>query len=318
VQVPLAQLNRLLITSYLIPLNDNGRCRRVLMTRKLKVGDEEKVESFLSKFAEYTMFMRSNLLRAGFEFNDEIYQGDYLGSFNQEGDIIGILAHYWNGNIMMQAQDDEVLDTLVCQFKKNAHRPVAGIIGEHNQVMSVIHKLDLMEAPYSLNRKEGLYYLSLKSLCQPKMLASSSYELIEASKLKRDILSEWITGYQIEAFGAVNDEKLPQRVKEQVEGLVRGDCWVLKVDDKAVSLSGFNATLPEIVQIGPVWTPKRYRCLGYARTLIALVLQSAMKRGVKKAILFTDNPPAAKAYEAIGFNKIGSYHLALLKSPMKL
>jgi predicted GNAT family acetyltransferase len=34
---------------------------------------------------------------------------------------------------------------------------------------------------------------------------------------------------------------------------------------------------------------------------------------VEKAVLFANNPAAVKSYEEIGFKKIGTYRLALLK-----
>lgn len=49
-----------------------------------------------------------------------------------------------------------------------------------------------------------------------------------------------------------------------------------------------------------------------------LTLQKAKQEGIKQAILFTNNPAAIKAYEAIGFRKIGLYCLALLKNSVYL
>ena len=120
-------------------------------------------------------------------------------------------------------------------------------------------------------------------------------------------------------MGSDDNEILNKHVESFVDRMINGtDCRVLLIDGEPVSLSGFNARLPDIVQIGPVWTPTEYRSRGYARTLVALTLQKERKQGVQKAILSTGNPVAAKAYEAIGFEKIGSYCLALLKEPIDL
>ncbi len=92
--------------------------------------------------------------------------------------------------------------------------------------------------------------------------------------------------------------------------------WALVVDGIPVALSGFNASIPQAVQVGPVWTPPPYRNKGYARLLLALTLQQAKQRGVEKAILFTHTPAAIRAYIALGFENIGSYRLAILKTPL--
>ncbi|MCP3673000.1 MAG: GNAT family N-acetyltransferase, partial [Gammaproteobacteria bacterium] len=127
-------------------------------------------------------------------------------------------------------------------------------------------------------------------------------------------LIHWLKAYNIEGLGKEDNEALGQHVEEGMEKAT--DRWALLIDDKPVSLSGFNAKLPEIVQVGPVWTPPKYRNRGYARALVAMTLQKARQEGARKAILFTDTPAAIKAYEAIGFEKIGAYRLALLKQPL--
>jgi len=44
-----------------------------------------------------------------------------------------------------------------------------------------------------------------------------------------------------------------------------------------------------------------------------------LSEGVKKGILFTgeDNIAAQRAYEALGFRRIGDYSIVLLRSPLK-
>ncbi|HAI29666.1 MAG TPA: N-acetyltransferase, partial [Thalassospira sp.] len=63
-----------------------------------------------------------------------------------------------------------------------------------------------------------------------------------------------------------------------------------------------------------VWTPPEERSNGYARILVAKTLLAVRARGVKRAILSTDSEAAAKAYEALGFKKVGRYRLALLRA----
>ncbi len=71
--------------------------------------------------------------------------------------------------------------------------------------------------------------------------------------------------------------------------------------------------LPEIVQIGGVWTPPALRGRGYARAVVAGSLVAARKRGVQHAVLFADplNPAAKRAYLSLGFRIVGDYGLVL-------
>lgn len=93
---------------------------------------------------------------------------------------------------------------------------------------------------------------------------------------------------------------------------------MLLLDGTPVSLSAFNARLTDMVQVGPVWTLPEHRNKGFSRLLLWYTLTQEKRNGTKKAILFTDNPAAIKAYQAIGFANIGDYRLALLEKPMNL
>jgi predicted GNAT family acetyltransferase len=285
--------------------------------RQLQTGDEILLERFLSHHAETTMFMRYNLQAAGLNYQQESYHGEYFGSFDNAGAINGVLAHYWNGNIMMQATDRHLLKDLVHLWRPTISRPVAGILGADDQAETVIQELNLTNAPYSINRTEGLYSLDLNTLSMPP--SAKRYTMVKAQAIDRAVLAQWLKAYNIEALGARDGDALEQQVNNHINKILQeARAWVLLVESQPVSLCGFNATLPDMVQVGPVWTPPDQRGQGFARALVALALRQAEQQGIKKAILFTDNPAATKAYEVIGFKKIGVYRLALLQEPINL
>jgi predicted GNAT family acetyltransferase len=59
--------------------------------------------------------------------------------------------------------------------------------------------------------------------------------------------------------------------------------------------------LPDVVQVGGVYTPPALRGKGHARLALALHLAEARGKGVGRAILYAFSEPAARAYRAIGF-----------------
>ena len=287
--------------------------------KKLQDSDQEKLEQFLSGYPETSMFLRSNMKRVGLEYQDKDYHGDYFGAFDKAGNVTGVLAHYWNGNIMMQAKDQSILSVLIDAFRNAATRPVAGILGVDDQAKTVIDELLLSDKNYSTNNSDSLYSLDLDTLSFPPHFDSSNAKIIDANEVDKAILTRWLKAYEIEALRSDDSKALDKRIENQVNRIINGtDCWALLIDDEPVSLSAFNARLSNIVQIGPVWTPPEYRSRGYARALVAMTLQKAREDGVKQAILFTDNIAASKAYKAVGFEKIGLYRLALLKRPHKI
>src|SRR2546430_16119428 len=83
----------------------------------------------------------------------------------------------------------------------------------------------------------------------------------------------------------------------------RGTDWLLVAGETPVSYAVFNAMLPEVVQIGGVWTPPEFRGRGYARGVVAGSLVAARKHGVHRADLFADpaHYTTRRAYLYFGF-----------------
>nr|WP_255743953.1 GNAT family N-acetyltransferase [Aliiroseovarius sediminis] len=115
----------------------------------------------------------------------------------------------------------------------------------------------------------------------------------------------------------------PERLDEEAQGrtdraLETGDVRIMEVNGQPVAMTAINARLPDMIQIGGVYTPPTLRGKGYARRVVALHLAEEREQGVTNAILFASGPAACRAYEAIGFRHIGSYALAILKEPVIL
>lgn len=72
----------------------------------------------------------------------------------------------------------------------------------------------------------------------------------------------------------------------------------------------------DAVQVGGVCVPPAVRGQGLGGAVVALQLAELREQGAKVAILFAANAAAARAYERIGFQQIGSYEVALLKAPI--
>jgi predicted GNAT family acetyltransferase len=77
-------------------------------------------------------------------------------------------------------------------------------------------------------------------------------------------------------------------------------------------MNGINARAGQEVQIGGVYVPPGFRGQGRAGRAVAAQLAAARDGGARTAILFAGSAPAARAYERIGFERIGTYRVALL------
>jgi predicted GNAT family acetyltransferase len=131
---------------------------------------------------------------------------------------------------------------------------------------------------------------------------------------ERDLLCSWRTAYDIETLGSTDSEETRNRAAGALDRqIAEGNAWVAVRNGEPISLSAFNATLPDIVQLGGIYTPPENRGRGYAKAAVAASLIAARERGASRAVLFTSNPSAARSYEAVGFRRMGDYGLVLLK-----
>jgi predicted GNAT family acetyltransferase len=111
-------------------------------------------------------------------------------------------------------------------------------------------------------------------------------------------------------------EDFDQKAASDIDSYIATDTHrVLYEGDRPVAMTGFNATLPEAVQIGAVYTPPADRSRGLARRAVAMHLQEALAGGVTDAILFAASPQACKAYEAVGFARKGDYAILVYEEP---
>ena len=287
--------------------------------RVLTDDDAADLTNFLRQYRETSMFMLSNLRSAGLTYVDKVYHGTYLAAFDRDSNIAGVLVHYWNGNVIMQSPDIQVLQNLVTYFKSIVKRTVSGVLGENTQAKFTMSQLGIYSDKFSTNSSERLYALDLKYLKMPEIRPVNNLRIVDVGEIPASILLVWIRAYNIEALGYDDGELLDARCQAHTERLREGsNCWALLNKGQPVSLCAFNACFEDSVQIGPVWTPPKSRNNGFARYLLAGTLKNAIVQGTNKAFLFTDEPSAERAYRALGFNPIGQYRLAILGEPVTI
>ncbi len=273
------------------------------------------MEAFLLPKIHSSMFLIGNSRAAGLDDHGERYQGTYAGVYDNDK-IVAVAAHYWNEILVLQAPVH--INNLVRTVLSNSGRSLKGLIGPGDQVGVAGEILGLEAQDIRFDDMEFLYSLELESLNVPDILTSGKVQgrLIQAGDI--ELVTEWETAYRNEALGEPEGPELREQCRETVEhSVLEQTAWILVRNGQPVARTAFNAHLKEAVQVGGVWTPPEWRNCGYARAVVAHSLLDAGRRGISTAILFTPekNYPAQKAYEALGFERIGDYRLLFLKSP---
>lgn len=269
-----------------------------MRTVLLKPGDEPRIEAFLRAHADSSLFLRSNLRAAGLVYDGQPQQGTWVAQ-EEQGALVGIVCHAWNGNLLFQAPNHAV--DLARFAQEQSRRKVEGLVGPWEQLEQARRALDLDAIPPTFSALEDLFALPLARLIVP----SGDWECGRVTPEDVEVAAERRSAFIVEALG-----QKPNRSRESVTA---GNYFVLRIEGRIVSSGCFNAQLPDCVQLGGIYTPPAERNRGHARKLVAGMLREAREKGVTRAVLFTnhDNMGAQRAYKAVGFQRVGDYGLVL-------
>lgn len=282
------------------------------MLRRLTASDRAELDSFLLRHRASSMFLRSNLFHAGVTDGPARFQGLYVGCI-ENGELVGVAAHYWNGNVIVQAPEHAraCVDFVLAE----SGRQVVGILGPWAQVQAVQPETVLDTRRLGKVVPEYLYALEIARMHVPSALRAGSVTLRAAAESDLPILLRWRRVYDRITMGFPEHTIDDAKNAVMLRGLISDGClWVLEESGVPVAMTAFNATLADSVQVGGVFTDANARGKGYARCAVAASLQLAQAKGVRDAILFTEatNVPAQKAYEALGFDRVGDYGMVVL------
>ncbi len=282
--------------------------------RQLKPGDDLLLSDFLESRADSSMFIRNNLRRSGLEDTGLAYSGTYVGALSA-GRIEAVAVLYWSGTLMVQAPYH--LGPILQHLIRLAARPVRGILGPLGQTDEARQLLGRSRAPVLKASREDLFALRLDRLEVPEHLAAGRWTSRRPRRDELATLVDWRVLSVTETGAAAQpDERTRADADEVIRSLDRdGALWVLEVDGRIVSMNSYNATMPDMVQIGGVFTPTDLRGLGFARACVAGSLVAGRRAGIGRSVLFTpkDNASAQAAYRAIGFRVVGDYGIVMFE-----
>jgi GNAT superfamily N-acetyltransferase len=278
--------------------------------RQLVPGDELVLEDFLGLHRDSSMFLRANARRVGLLDEGQPYQATYAAAFRGQ-QLVGVAAHCWNGMILIQAPEHAAEVARACVAL--SRRSIRGLSGPTEPVRHARAALGLVNAHTAMEEDEGLYALSLSDIIAPAALADGTIVCRMPNPSERDLLCDWRLAYDIETLGSTDTAETRHRSAAFLDAQIAdGNAWIALHAGAPVSLSAFNAALPDVVQLGGIYTPPEWRGRGFAKAAVAASLLTARERGVSRGVLFTSNPSAVRTYEAVGFRQVGSYGLVLL------
>lgn len=267
-------------------------------------GDLDDIRAFLKQRDWQAMFPLVNLDRHGIDGGHPRAVRMWL-SRDDCGAVTDVLSVTKEGMVMPMlpsgdwAAAAKVLDGLM----------TFGFVGPAEQCRPLKAAMGLTNAPATLDHDEPQFLLGLDALRMPP--APEGERFVSIGDAPRAVVEQWRVDYDVEAL-RMDRAKAEAEGSAEIAGYIAADSHrVLMAGGEPVCLTGFNAALPDIVQIGGVYTPPAHRGRGYARRAVALHLAEAKAKGASRATLFSASDGASRAYRAIGFEEVGRWTLCL-------
>lgn len=272
------------------------------------------------------MFLRSNLAAHGVEQGDHDHSTDFFLAENgnmaprmanrmaprmdgNQGDSIAAVFGVTKRGYLLAQAPDAPAEAFAGFAAAIYGRQVIGMTGASDAVEKTLNACGLRDG-FSLWRDEPLYRLSLSQLedadADIRAAMPDDFGLL-ATWFRDDMIETQTTpaGHDPEAVGRTRAGEAPNLpVRLLIE------------NGKPVAMAAINARVADVVQLGGVYVPPDLRRAGRGRRVVIGILSEARANGANTAILFAASAGAARIYETIGFERIGSYKIALLAEPM--
>lgn len=283
------------------------------MIRKATQADQPALQAFLAPRVATSMFLSGNLQDHGLNTTGHPTATTFWLT-EDEGGITNVFGLAEAGYFTFEAPafHPQIAPSL---RQALAGRKVIALNGAAGPAEAVLSALELSKDKIGFSEALPHFGLAAGALIVPDGQTSLRPMMVDDVPM----VSEWRYGYDVEIFGSENLPESRKRSESQAAELVdSGRGRILMEEGRPVAMTAFNAVLPQIVQVGGVFTPTELRGRGYARRAVALHLQEAQAAGQAQAILFASGASAARAYEAIGFTRIGDYRVIDLAEPVTM
>lgn len=270
--------------------------------RPMATGDRAEVTALLATDPAGTMFPQTNLAGSGVDC-------DFWITGNPVSAVLGLTR-----SARMLLPHGPGSDWAGARAAL-AGQTVAGFAGRPDQVRALRAALGLDAVQARFDSDEPGYALDLAALTLPDC---TGVTLAPLTATDAPLIHRWRAAYEAEIF-ATPPAEADQNARAAFDRwLAAGSHRILWRNGQPVALSGFNARLPDTVQIGGVYVPPELRGRGLARRVVGLHLEQARQDGIRTAVLFAASDPAERAYRALGFQPAGRFALILFPQAAKV
>lgn len=266
--------------------------------------DRAAILACLMPHAERAMFPLNNLLHYGFGPGHPLAVTMWLSQAAHR--VSDVLTLTGNGMLMPFLPSG---DFASCR-RALSGREVSGLVGPRDWVRGLEAALGL-RTQRTLDHDEPHFLLEIADIAVPE----GPGRIVPLADAPAEVIKDWMLDYQTATLGTP-PRQAAERVRQSYARYIDRQSHVVLMEGAApLAMTGFNAQVPDMVQVGGVYTPPELRGRGHARRALALHLRDS---GARRATLFSASEAAARAYRGLGFRQIGDWALVLLAQKEKV
>lgn len=284
-------------TGFLHPKINNYE-RGIIMLRLLNNTDKETVTEYLKRNHYETTFLMGNVREFPIENNKEIRRcGDYYGYFDDNGQLKGVICFYNLGSCIPHFEDSSAVEHMTELMKERKFTFLLGM----EKIISPLYE-GIKSVKTVKEYSEDYYYINRDF--KPFTVGGLNFE--DAKAVDEDKAVSFIAHARKDGFGDVQTKEdilktLKQRGSEE-------DFILAVKDDKVAAQACIQTATSHINQIGAVYTLTEERGKGYAKAVVSELCRRILKRGkIPTLFVKSNNTPALKAYQALGFEYYDNY-----------
>lgn len=163
----------------------------------------------------------------------------------------------------------------------------------------------IMHAPLSLLPIIEKRFPDAKQYIEDWMIVKKGETSVSRSELVRRLCTK-NDASKLALLLSSREDRSRRPVNKYLDWISKMPVYGVFVDDRLVSYAGSFIRLPQIWMIGGVYTHPNSRNQGYATLATSTITEEALKHAETAALFVrSDNYPAIRVYEKIGYKKIG-------------
>ncbi|MFP3896925.1 MAG: GNAT family N-acetyltransferase [Anaerolineales bacterium] len=271
------------------------------MLQRLGSEHGQEIEDYLRTHAQENILVLSDLMHPN---NVDRRWDDPLSciGYRTEEGVIAVQAFYRYGRWFPHYVDENALAPMIEDMMS---RRVRWLLGVRRVVDPIIERLKSGAFVLDYDEKDYLYYTDAGML-RPHPL----HGVRRATRQDVEAIAQMRFAFECEYF-----DTPPARINRSwctyiAERYVERGAFVAERLGRIVSMAAVEATIPQLSQIGAVYTRREYRNMGLARGVVSGLCEEELCH--KERVTLTvgvDNEPALKAYADLGFRHLDDYRM---------